>query len=100
MSLIYFDSQAFVLNFHSLMRPNQPHAVYGKEPTIVHGGHFYLTTAMEATAAGIMHSFTMDSYLTNTVHHKSRMLLRRIIDFYRLGLLEKKIDKSGRSLTI
>ncbi|KAF8965329.1 hypothetical protein BDZ97DRAFT_1659254, partial [Flammula alnicola] len=74
-----------------LMRANQPHAIYGKEPTIIHGGHFYLTSLMEMTAQSMFHSFIMDQFLTNTVHYRSRVLLRRIIDFYRLGLLEKKL---------
>ncbi|KAF8957876.1 hypothetical protein BDZ97DRAFT_1669173, partial [Flammula alnicola] len=74
-----------------LMRANQPHAVYGKELTIIHGGHFYLTSLMEMTAQSMFHSFIMDQFLMNTVHYRSRLLLRRIIDFYRLGLLEKKL---------
>ncbi|PPQ83530.1 hypothetical protein CVT25_006959 [Psilocybe cyanescens] len=77
-----------------LMRANQPHAVYGKEPTIIHGGHFYLTSLMEKTAESIIHSFVMDQFLTNTVHYRSRQLLRRIVDFCRLGFLEKKLVQS------
>lgn len=77
------------------MRANQPHAVYGKEPTIVHGGHFYLAGLLETTAQSIFHSFTMNQFLTNTVHHRSLLLLQRMIDFFRLAFLEKKFVDSG-----
>lgn len=81
------------------MKANQPHAVYGNVPTIIHGGHFYLTRLMECTAQSMLHSFVMDQFLTNTVHHRSRLLLRRMGDFYRQGLLEKKIEASGTMLS-
>lgn len=82
----------------SFMPANQPHSVYGSEPTIIHGGHFFLASVMETTAQSLFHSFVMNQFLTNTFHYRSRQLLRRILDFFRLGLLERKLALSGMML--
>ncbi|KAF8896910.1 hypothetical protein CPB84DRAFT_1848087 [Gymnopilus junonius] len=78
-----------------LMRANQPHAVYGKEATIIHGGHFYLSSMMEVTVQSLIHTFILDQFLSNTTYHQSHLLLHRIIDFYRMGLLEEQYVDPG-----
>ncbi|KJA15033.1 hypothetical protein HYPSUDRAFT_149642 [Hypholoma sublateritium FD-334 SS-4] len=74
------------------MRPNTPHFVFGTENSICYGGHFYSTLTMQQTLSGVVHSFMLDKFLTNTTHQASRQLLRRILVFYLHGLMDKKIS--------
>ena len=84
----------------SYMRPNTPHFVFGMENTICYGGHFYCTSTMQQTLSGVIHSFMLDKFLTNTSHQASRQLLRRILMFYLHGLMDKKISSQGVKLSI
>ena len=77
------------------MRPNTPHFVFGMENSIRYGGHFYSTLTMHQTLSGVIHSFMLDHFLTNTTHLASRQLLRRILVFYLHGLMDKKISTEG-----
>ena len=80
------------------MRPGRPHFVYGPENTICYGGHFYATRLMQATLQSIVHSFVVGVFITNTVHYPSRLLLRRVIALYGLGLVEENhIASTGTS---
>src|SRR5580658_646234 len=68
------------------MRPCTPHYVLGVKPTITHGRHFYSSSTITDTCAGIIHSFVMASRVTNEDHTSTRTLLRRLlimwIDYY------------------
>lgn len=77
------------------MRPNTPHFVFGTENSICYGGHFYSTLTMPQTLSGVIHSFILDKFLTNTAHQASRQLLRRMLVFYLHGLMDKKISTEG-----
>jgi hypothetical protein len=83
------------MNLSSYMRPNTAHLVYGIEDTICFGGHFYSTLSMQQTLQGIIHSFMLDDFLSNTSHQASRQLLRRIVILYLHGLIDQEIDPDG-----
>jgi hypothetical protein len=78
----------------SFMMPCQPHFVFGYADSICLGGHYYLTNNMQRTLQGLVHSFILHNFLTNT-SHPTRVLLRRIILFFHMGLIENEIPASG-----
>lgn len=80
------------------MRPNSAHWVYGIDHVISHGGHYYSTPLMQETLQGIIHAFVLNKFLTNTEHIPSRHLLRRIMIFYHVGLIEGSISETGEIL--
>ena len=84
----------------SFMPPNTPHFVLGMENSICYGGHFFATLSMQQTLFGIIHSFILDKFVTNTVHPTSRQLLRRILIFYLHGLMDKKVLPQGMRLVL
>ena len=77
------------------MLPNTPHFVFGMENSICYWGHFYSTLTMQQTLSGVIHSFMLDNFVTNTAHQASRQLLRRILVFYLHGLMDKRISIEG-----
>jgi hypothetical protein len=77
------------------MKANTPHFVYGITPAICHGGHYYATSLMQETLQGLIHAFVLDQFLTNTQHFATRPVLRRILLFYHLGLIEGSIPSTG-----
>ncbi|KAJ3500229.1 hypothetical protein NLJ89_g9887 [Agrocybe chaxingu] len=77
------------------MRPNVPHAVVTPSASICHGGHFYCMSTIQQTSASLMHSFVCSTYITNTTHHPSRLLLRRMIQFCHQGIV-RDVPKQGR----
>jgi len=80
------------------MRPNSPHAVFTIEHSICHGGHFYAMSCMTDTLFGMTHVFMADSYITNTYHTKSRLLLRRMVIFAYQGLVDQALEDDGMCL--
>jgi hypothetical protein len=50
---------------------------------------------MQKTLQGLVHSFIIGDFITNTAHYPSRLLLRRVMLLYGLGLLEKRITITG-----
>jgi hypothetical protein len=78
------------------MRPGTPHFVYGPENTICYGGHYYSTCLMQETLFSLVHSFVISEFIMNITHHPSRQLLRRIVLFYGLGLVENRLKVEGR----
>ena len=81
------------------IRASQPHFVLGIEPTIIHGGHFYMMDLMQETLQGLVHSFMLSSFITNTSHYSSHAILRRMLMFCYMGLIENVIHTSGVSTT-
>ena len=77
------------------MMPSQPHFVFGYAHSICIGGHYYLTNHMQKTLQGLIHSFILRKFLTN-ISHPTRILLRRMVLFYHMGLLEAEISESGK----
>ena len=77
------------------MQPGVPHFVYGLENTIIHGGHFYSSSLIQATVESLIHTFILSNFISNTFHHPSRQLLRRIVIFWGLSLLEKRLTPQG-----
>jgi hypothetical protein len=78
------------------MQPGVPHFVYGVENAIIHGGHFYSSSLMQATSASLIHTLVLSEFISNTFHHPSRQLLRRIVIFWSLGLLEGHLTPQGK----
>jgi hypothetical protein len=78
------------------MQPGVPHFVYGVEDAIIHGGHFYSSSLMQATLASLVHTLVLSNFISNTFHHPSRQLLRRIVIFWALGLLEDRLTPQGK----
>ena len=76
------------------MMPCQPHFVFGYAHLICLGGHYYLTNHMQGTLQGLIHSFILHNFLTN-ISHPTLVLLRRIILFFHMGLIENEIPDSG-----
>jgi hypothetical protein len=68
------------------MRPCTPHYVLGAVPTIIHGRHFYVSSTIQDTCAGIIHTFTISYKVTNKRYSDTRNLLRRLLamwlDYY------------------
>jgi hypothetical protein len=84
----------------SYMLPNTAHFVYGLENSICYGGHFYSTLVMQRTLHGVVHSFMLDTFITNTSHPPSRQLLRRILVFYMHGLMHREIPTEGMHVSL
>jgi hypothetical protein len=79
------------------MKASTPHFVYGIEPCIMHGGHFYMMDLMQETVQSLLHSFVLNGFITNNTHYSSRSLLRRMLMFCYMGLIENIIHSSGAS---
>ncbi|KAF9455282.1 hypothetical protein BDZ94DRAFT_1180331 [Collybia nuda] len=79
------------------MRPNTPHCVYTHGHTICHGGHFYPTSCLQDTLFSLIHSFVAGNLVTNTEHEASRLLLRRMVQFYHLALVGDQITLGNSS---
>ncbi|EDR05515.1 uncharacterized protein LACBIDRAFT_329480 [Laccaria bicolor S238N-H82] len=92
---IKYDFEAVVLwpgdELHML--PNSAHWVYGIDDVVAQGGHYYSSYLMQETLQGIVHAFVLNKFLTNTEHIPSRHLLRRILIFYQVGLIEGGISE-------
>lgn len=81
------------------MQPGVPHFVITLDNSICYGGHFYGTTTMQLTLQSLIHTFVLDKFLTNTTHQPSRLLLRRILLFYHVGLVDGLINAEGEQNT-
>ena len=77
------------------MRPDSLHAVITIEHSICSGGHFFVMSCMTDTLIGMTHAFMADSYITNTYHTKSRLLLRRMVIFVYMGLVDQALEDDG-----
>jgi len=63
------------------MKPNTPHAVFTTEHSIAVGGHFFSFSNIQQTVFGLVHSFVLDTLVTNTEHPKTRVLLFRMLQY-------------------
>ena len=52
---------------------------------------------MQKTLQSLVHSFVLSDFITNITHYPSRLLLRRIILLFGLGLVEGRIKITGGS---
>lgn len=95
--MFFFLSFTIFLSSNRLMQPGAPHFVYGLENTIIHGGHFYSSSLMQATLQSMIHTFVLGDFISNTFHHPSRQLLRHIVVFWGLALLEDRLTSQGKS---
>jgi hypothetical protein len=56
--------------------------VFTIENSISRGSHFYSTSTLTDTFAGIVHCLIAEHVVTNTSHHASRSLLLRMIHYF------------------
>lgn len=79
------------------MRPCTPHWVVGTSNTIVHGRHYVATTSIRRTCFGIVHTFVMGLFVTNTFHQdNTRCMLRQLMALYfRHLVMHDKFDGKG-----
>ena len=54
-----------------------------------------MMSCMADTLFGMTHAFVADSYITNTYHTKSRLLLRRMVIFAYQGLVDQALEDDG-----
>lgn len=79
------------------MPPNKVHAVYTPEPTVCHSTHFYASSTMRQTLAGIVHTFVCHQHVTNTTHPRTFSLLHRLACLYYRTLVQSiRISKKQR----
>ncbi len=64
------------------MEPNTLHAVFTTKHLIILGGHFYSFTNLQDIILGIIHCFTVDNIVTNTLHLETRVLLFRMMQYF------------------
>ncbi|PPR03026.1 hypothetical protein CVT24_012289 [Panaeolus cyanescens] len=81
-----------------LMRAGQLHMVVGPVDTICRGFHFYGGNLMQYTLSALIHTFSLNEYITNTTHAASRQILRSITIFFYGVLFAKTTDLSARML--
>lgn len=77
------------------MRPNTPHMVFTIEDSIVHGSHFYCTSTLTDTFAGIVHCLIAENVVTNTSHFSSRALLLRMLHHFHQEFIVLEHDHKG-----
>jgi hypothetical protein len=96
-----FSFSTIFLSLYRLMRPGEPHFVYGPENAITHGGHFYSSSLMQASIRSLIHTFVLSDFISNTFHHESRQLLRQIVNFWAVALLaQKPVTSEGKSAAV
>ena len=54
------------------MKPNTPHSVFTTEHSIAVGGHFFSFANIQDTVFGLVHTFCVDSLVTNTETSKDK----------------------------
>ena len=81
------------------MRPNTPHMVFTIEDSICHGSHFYSTSTLTDTFAGIVHCLIAENVVTNTSHVASRALLLRMLHYFHEEFIVLEHDHKGISLS-
>lgn len=79
------------------MRPNTPHMVFTIEDSICQGSHFYSTSTLTDTFAGIVHCLIAENVVTNTSHFASRSLLLRMIHYFHEEFIVLEHDHKGIS---
>jgi hypothetical protein len=92
---LYFSSNSQI---GRLMRPNTPHMVFTIEDSICRGSHFYSTSTLTDTFAGIVHCLIADNVVTNTSHYASRSLLLRMIHYFHEEFIVLGHDHEGTSI--
>jgi len=63
------------------MRLNTPHAVFTTEHCIAVGGHFFSFANLQDSFFGLIHAFCIDTFVTNTEHPQTRVLLFRMLQY-------------------
>ncbi|PBK68629.1 hypothetical protein ARMSODRAFT_976013 [Armillaria solidipes] len=79
-----WDAEMLILEPGTLlfMRPNTHHAVITLENCIVSGQHFYVSSCIEDTVVGFVHTRMWDFFITNVLHDELRPLLLRMMCYF------------------
>ncbi|KDR83318.1 hypothetical protein GALMADRAFT_54761 [Galerina marginata CBS 339.88] len=75
------------------MGPDCPHWVYTPFHTICTGGHYIASATIQDTMIRLIHTFMLDSYISNTNHTPTRILLCWLASLYYQGLVKKKYKR-------
>ncbi|KAA1477825.1 hypothetical protein DENSPDRAFT_624538 [Dentipellis sp. KUC8613] len=77
LDLTQYDVEAILLGPGQVFyqRPNQLHWVYGVDPTIVYGRHFYPASSLDDSLYGQVHTQLVGDILTNASHPRVRPIL-------------------------
>ncbi|PPQ73310.1 hypothetical protein CVT24_012309 [Panaeolus cyanescens] len=73
-----------------VMGPNTLHAAYSISDCICKGFHFYSPSLLLRTAAGLINTFILSSFISNTHHNSTRSLLLRMLAFNFAEHIEKR----------
>lgn len=63
--------------------------------SVVHGGHCYTSSTLQASLVGMVHTFMAGSFISNTNHLSARIHLQQMIDFYHLALVQGDLHEDG-----
>ena len=77
------------------MRPNTPHMVYTIEDSICHCSHFYATSTLTDTFAGIVHYLIAENVVTNTSHFAACYLLLHMLHYFHKEFIVLEHDHKG-----
>lgn len=82
------------------MKPCTPHAVLGTAPSIVLGRHFYAASTIRRSAFGVLHTFILGLFITNTSHEDgTKSLLRQVMAlWYRHFIIYEKFGSEYFSI--
>ncbi|KDR76668.1 hypothetical protein GALMADRAFT_67271, partial [Galerina marginata CBS 339.88] len=83
---------------HFQMRPNTIHSVITINGTICRGGHLFCFSTMQQTAAGLIHSFVAELFITNTDHSATKTVLRRMAELCHLVFVRGRLHDNPRVL--
>ncbi|KAK0436514.1 hypothetical protein EV421DRAFT_1907855 [Armillaria borealis] len=79
-----WDAEMLILEPGTLlfMWPNTHHVVITLENCIVSGQHFYVSSCIEDTVVGFVHTHMWDFFITNVLHYELRPLLLRMMCYF------------------
>ncbi|KAF9035650.1 hypothetical protein BJ165DRAFT_1533626 [Panaeolus papilionaceus] len=71
--------------------PNQMHFVIGLDDTVCHGFHFYAGAVLQRTMVGLICTFILHKFITNTYHETSRYVLSCVLFLVYIALFDIRL---------
>ena len=71
-------------------------AIYSIDNSLCLGGNYYATSTMKDTLCRLVYAFVAPDFLTVSEEMETRYLLRQLVTFYFLGLVQQKRDDEGK----
>lgn len=78
------------------MMPNSLHLAYSVSPVACRGLHFYASSCLEQTLAGIIYNFVAGFKATNTNHPSARFYIQQIMSWFYKVLVEQDGNETGK----